>query len=88
MSVAQYWWGHKAEKITWLYICGCKPKDVPPIPYCIGEASHVIASSSNRQKIKYRPEVTKSEREHTPPKFAEWLVELARLCFVDHNKKV
>jgi hypothetical protein len=28
------------------------------------------------------PEVSKAEREHTPPKFAQWLVDLARRCNV------
>ena len=87
ISVAQYWWGHKAEKLTWLYICGCEPSDVPPTPYCIGESTHVIAQSSRRQKLRLRPEVTKSEREHTPPALAAWLVELARGCATASNEK-
>jgi hypothetical protein len=80
LFIAQYWWGHKAEKNTWLYVCGCEPSDVPEMPYCIGEATHTIAQSSRRQRLRLRPEVTKAEREHTPPALAAWLLELARRC--------
>ena len=77
MSVPQWWWGHRADKPTLLYIVGCEPRDVPPIPFKIGEASHVIQS---RKRSGYRPHVSKAEREHTPPALAAWLVELARKC--------
>ena len=77
LPISQMWWGHKAEKKTWLYIVGCDPRDVPPIPMRLGEATHVIQS---RKRHDYRPHVTKAEREHTPAELAEWLVELARRC--------
>ncbi|HEX2101394.1 MAG TPA: hypothetical protein VHF69_12050, partial [Candidatus Synoicihabitans sp.] len=80
LAVAQWWWGHKAEKWTWLYICGIEPRDVPAWPYKIGEATHCIAQSNRRQRLRLRPEVTKAEREHTPAALAEWLVGLASLC--------
>lgn len=80
LVVSQWWWGHKAEKATRLYICGVAPVGLPPIPFRIGESSHVIAQSSRRQKLRLRPEVTKAEREHTPPDFAEWLCQVGRLC--------
>jgi hypothetical protein len=80
VTVAQWWWGHKAEKWTGLYFCGVEPHALPPLPFRIGEASHVIAQSNRRQKTRLRPEVTKAEREHTPPAFAEWLVAAAKAC--------
>lgn len=80
LVVAQWWWGHKAEKLTRLYICGAKPNQLPPIPYCMGEATHVIAQSNRRQKLRVRPEVSKKEREATPPDLAAWLLEVARIC--------
>jgi len=85
LPIAQKWWGHKAEKATWLYIVGCDPLDIPNIPLVLGESTHVIASSSMRQKRnhpQFKPEVTKAEREHTPLELAAWLVELARRCKV------
>lgn len=80
LVVSQFWWGHKADKLTRLYICGISPDQLPPIPYRMGEASHVIASSKARQKQRYRPEVTKREREATPHALAVWLVDVAQTC--------
>lgn len=80
LPVLQQWWGHRAAKATWFYIVGAKPKDLPTIPYVMGEATHVIAASRNRQKLRKVPEVSKAEREHTPPALAAWLVDLARRC--------
>ncbi len=83
LPIHQNWWGHKAQKATWLYVVGCGPRDIPVIPLDLREPTHVIASSTMRQHRghpQFRPEVTKAEREHTPPRLAEWLVELARRC--------
>jgi hypothetical protein len=85
MIVAQSWWGHKAEKLTRFYVVGCEPWEVPDVPIRLGRATHVIASATARQRRDhpdFRPEVTKAEREHTPPELAAWLVELARRCKV------
>lgn len=81
LGITQHWWGHRAEKATWLYIVGVAPRDIPEIPMRLGGSSHVIASSTARQHRghpSFRPEVTKPERERTPPKLADWLLELAR----------
>lgn len=51
-----------------------------PVANLNDEATHVIAQSRRNQKLRARPEVTKAEREHTPPELARWLVELARRC--------
>ena len=76
LPISQHWWGHRAEKMTWLYIVGCKPQDIPPIPLHLGHATHVIAQSRMRRidgsrlrkgMAGWRPEVSKEEREHTPP---------------------
>ncbi len=77
LPIAQMWWGHKAEKKTWLYICGTEPREVPQMPLRLGEATHVVQS---RKREDYRPHITKAEREHTPPALCEWLVDLARGC--------
>jgi len=84
MGVSQWWWGHRADKPTLLYVCGVEPRDVPPSPFKIGEASHVIQS---RKRSGYRPHVSKPEREHTPVAFARWLVELARRTNQGHNER-
>lgn len=81
LSIDQFWWGHRARKKTWLYICGVSRAEVPPMPLKFGEATHTIGSCvklKNRPWVR-RPEVTKAEREHTPPDLARWLVDLAKL---------
>lgn len=90
LPIFQSWWGHRAEKATLLYIVGCAPADVPDIPLVLGGASHVVGSSGrNRDGSRlhkgdrgWRPEITRAEREHTPPDLALWLVALARSCQV------
>lgn len=77
LPIVQMWWGHRAEKKTWLYICGAEPRDLPEMPLRLGEASHVVQS---RKRHDCRPHITKAEREHTPPELASWLVELAARC--------
>lgn len=80
VTVYQWWWDHKAQKATRLYVCGASIADLPPIPFKLGHATHVIAQSRQRQRLRLRPEVTKPEREHTPTRFCEWLIELAARC--------
>lgn len=79
LPIVQQWWGHRAEKKTWLYIVGCQPTDLPSIPLVLGEATHVVQS---RKRTGYRPHITKAEREHTPLELARWLVDLATRCKV------
>lgn len=75
-EIRQCDWGHKAEKLTWLYIVGCHPDALPELPgrrepTCVIKPQRGVPRDG--RKI-----VTKAEREHTPPDLAEWLVELAR----------
>jgi len=90
LPISQSWFGHRARKDTYLYIVGIKPESVPEIPFSLGNGSHVIAQGRTRKdgtRIKkgapeWRPEVSKSEREHTPIKLAIYLANLARLARV------
>lgn len=90
LPIFQSWWGHRAEKATLLYIVGCEPANVPAMPLVLGDATHVIGAGGRRRDggrlhkgdAGWRPEVTKAEREHTPPALAKWLVELAQRCTV------
>lgn len=80
LPVCQYWFGHRAEKRTLLYIVGCDPQDIPAYPMTMQRATHVVGTSGRRKdgsRLQDRPEITKAEREHTPPAFAHWLVDLA-----------
>lgn len=96
LGISQHWWGHRAEKKTLLYIVGCRPNDIPDLPsISLGSGTHVIAQDTRKgnggrrlQKgdLGWRPFVTHAEREHTPPKLAAWLVELARRCRTEKRK--
>ena len=77
LPIHQHCFGHRAEKKTWLYICGCTPQEIPALPLKLGKATHCIRPTKNYPRL---PSVTKAEREHTPPQLATWLVELASKC--------
>jgi hypothetical protein len=78
LIIDQHWWGHRARKRTRLYIVGCEPADIPPIPMRLGEATHTVGLWSGRDKARCRPSISKREFEATPPELAEWLCEVAR----------
>lgn len=88
LPINQHWFGHRAVKATWLYVCGIEPTQLPTIPIVLGDSTHVIAQMRCRKDgtrmrkgdVGWRPEVSKAERERTPQLMAEWLVELARRC--------
>ena len=82
LDVEQFWWGHRAQKRTWLYVCGCHPRDVPAMPMRLGKAPCVVANTHGLRSGQpgYRKEITKRERSATPEPLARWLVELARRC--------
>lgn len=77
-EVRQVDWGHRAEKRTWLYIVGAHPDDMPPMPPS-GEATALVMRMPDCRLVEI---MSKAEREHSPPAFAEWLVDLARRCKV------
>lgn len=78
LTISQWWWGHKADKATRLYICGVSPDRLPSIPFRLGEPEFVVAPSRlNRLGKKI---ITKPEREATPLALAEWLCQVAALC--------
>ncbi|MBT64710.1 MAG: hypothetical protein CML13_16045 [Puniceicoccaceae bacterium] len=80
ISLPQFWFGHRAEKPTWFYICGIDRQSVPEIPILLGRAPRVITRKKGLLSGMpgYRKEVTIAEREETPAALAKWLVELAR----------
>jgi hypothetical protein len=77
LPIHQHWWGHRAEKATFLYIVGCEPSNLAPLPYRMDDPTHVVQS---RKRTGCRPHITKAEREHTPHELAKWLAELAASC--------
>jgi hypothetical protein len=87
-EIRQCDWGHKAEKLTWLYIVGVHPDDLPPLP-SRREPTHYIKSNRRgyRPSARKLPHVTHAEREHTPPELAAWLVEVARRTKAKHTQQ-
>lgn len=86
--VSQVSWGHRANKATWLYIVGCGPDLLPDMPGLCPPATAICGSPGRRRDGTrlhkgddgWRPEISKREREATPPAFAAWLLEVARRC--------
>ena len=84
LPISQKWWGHRAEKATLLYVVGCAPADAPAQPLVLGKAEATCGTSGRRSdgsRNTDRPEISKADRERTPPELAIWLVELARHCY-------
>jgi hypothetical protein len=83
ICIDQFWFGHKAQKRTLLYICGCSQSDLPPIPIRFDAVTHCV-SVNKKNKFGRRPglkkEITKVEREQTPVELAEWLIKVAVQC--------
>jgi hypothetical protein len=78
LEVRQCDWGHPAEKLTWLYIVGAQPSDLPPMPprqEPTGLVKPRRGVPRDGRKI-----ITKAARERTPADFARWLTEVARLA--------
>ena len=80
LPLSQSWFGHRAEKRTWLYIVGIEPAAIPRMPLRLGEAERTCGLSSIRDRSRCRKEIGKSEREATPRAFAKFLLELAAGC--------
>jgi hypothetical protein len=64
--ISQSWFGHRAPKLTWLYIVGAP--SIPDVPFHLGMASGRIENMG------------RTEREKTPVELAKWLFELATTC--------
>ena len=75
IEVSQHWWGHPAEKRTWLYIVGVPRDQIPPLPEQVPPPPSRVEGRVSRGVIE---RMAKSKRHLTPPAFAAWLVELAR----------
>lgn len=81
LSVDQFWFGHKAQKRTWLYIVGCHPMQIPAYSINLSAITHVVDTRSRANR--HKAYITHRERHATPEPFARWLVALARRCNSD-----
>lgn len=80
LSVDQFWFGHRARKRTWLYIVGIDPNVLPQYPLRMDAIMHTVGTTKKRWRENFRPKpsLSPSERERTPPAFAEYLISIAK----------
>ena len=69
-------YGHRAQKLTWLYLVGAQP---PALDWSLPDATHRISEAHGSAR---RPgeRMCRAERKATPAAFAELLLDLARNC--------
>lgn len=74
--VDQFSFGHKAEKKSFIYICGLDSKrSIPLIPIKLDAIEYTISSNIKKYSgRRVKREVTKKEREATPIDFANWMI--------------
>jgi hypothetical protein len=73
LAVDQCAWGHRARKVTWLYIVGVHPSSVQPLTG--GTPTHVVTTSKKTARLL---KMSSLEARLSPPAFAAWLVDIAR----------
>jgi hypothetical protein len=79
--IHQSWFGHKAEKKTFLYICGIDRKDLPEIPIKFDAIEYTVSSQIKlKSGRRIKKEISKKEREETPINLAKWLIKVAQKC--------
>lgn len=76
VALPQFWFGHRADKATWLYVVGCEPAELPEIALVLGDAPCVVEGTGSTGRGRT---ISKREREATPLDFAGWLLEVARV---------
>ena len=77
IAVDQWHFGHDAAKPTRLYIVGCPPGALPPIPWREGVPGAVVCAPWGRGPDGRRV-LNRHQRERTPELLASWLVTVAR----------
>lgn len=65
VQLDQAWFGHRAEKATWLYIVGLEPESLPAVNVALW-----------RRLVNFN-NLGRAERQLTPPRFAQFLVDVA-----------
>lgn len=91
LEIYQRDWGHAADKPTWLYVVGCPPNRLPPMPpptapRCAWVPARRLLEPTRLDSGRPRgtrgivERMSKTQRHLTPDALAEWLIALARRC--------
>lgn len=83
ICIDQFWFGHRAQKKTLLYICGCNERDLPLIPLRFDAITHCVGVNKKNKfgrRTGNKKEISIAERERTPIELAKWLIAVAEKC--------
>lgn len=73
-AVSQAAYGHKANKMTWLYAYGT---ELPAMRWERPEGTHAVSYMNNHGQC-LKPRLTKAQAKATPPAFRDLLLSIAR----------
>jgi hypothetical protein len=76
LLIDQWDFGHVARKPTKIYIYGCSPEDLPPLPVVRGG----VPLRSISGEVAGTVCCTRKQREYTPIQLRDWLVAVALRC--------
>jgi len=76
-QVCQSNYGHRAQKSTWLYVCGIDRKYLPILDWRDTKGTHRISGFDNTKNLPYLP---KDERASTPIPFRDLLISISERC--------
>lgn len=82
IAVSLHQFGFPALKKTYLYVVGCKIKDLPKLPLNFDAITRNVCNSRSKNGLK---EVSKTMRESTPEKMAKWLIEVINIIKLNNK---
>lgn len=74
LPIYQSWFGHKADKPTWLYFVGLTPSQLPALPFHLGKSNKLIRNSGSMLF-----------REGTPLELAKYLSACCRIITINQT---
>jgi len=80
LPIDQFWFGHLCRKRTFLYVVGCAPADVPPLPLVLGTPRFTMGMTPRQWRKPGVRAIPRALRASTPPELAVWLLDLAARC--------
>lgn len=83
VSINQHWFGHLAQKNTWLYICGLDIKDLPALELNFNAVTHLVCSTGPKDR-RVKKLLSSKGREMTPASLAQWFFKIIEI--IEKNK--